>query len=102
MSNLKAKINATSLDLSAFLATTLVSGLQADNVPVTVDTKKHVADIPQILATELTIIDKDDNNSQTPVYGDIAICDFVTEMSNQTKKEKALRTGQDLNFDNYV
>lgn len=101
--NLKGKVNATSLDLSTYVVSTLVSGLSADSVPVNIDTSKHNPEKPPILSLELLITDKEDN-TQTPVYGEIAICDFVTQMSNSTKAvpEQALRVGQDLNFDNYV
>ena len=59
MSNLKAKINATSLDLSAFVVSTMVAGLKADNIPVNFNIKDD--EKPQILKVEMIILDKDDN-----------------------------------------
>ena len=40
----------------------------------------------------------------TPVYGLIAICDFLTNLHNQDKPRNghAIRAGQNLNFDDYV
>lgn len=103
MSNLKAKINATSLDLSTFVVTTLVQGLKAEGIPISFDLNKKNDEKAAILGLEMLITDKSDN-SQTPVYGEIAICDFITQIHNQSKpaSQHALRLGSDLNFDNYV
>ena len=53
------------------------------------------------MGLEMIITDKSDN-TQTPVFGEIAICDFVTQIHNEGKpaSEHAIRLGTDLNFDN--
>ena len=67
------------------------------------DLKKKDEEKAAILGLEMIITDKTDN-SQTPVYGEIAICDSICSLYNQNKPQSqhAIRLGQDLNFDNYV
>ena len=101
--NLKAKINATSLGLSAFAVDTLAAGLQVDAIPINFDMKKKDDERAPILNVELIITDKNEN-TQTPVYGEIAICDFITHVHNSQKpaSQHAIRIGSNLNFDNQV
>ena len=89
MSELKGKLTFGQLDLSAFLVSTLVTGLQLDT-PVSLN-KKADPKKPQIMNVELTVSGKEVEPST--VYGEIVICDFLAGLKNQQSGAKCIRLG---------
>ena len=86
MQNLKGKITLNELDLSAFLAATLVNALGlSDQVPVKFDEKSK-----QLMSVQLELLDKKSTvhslggMQASLVYGELAISDFLVGLKNTT------------------
>ena len=102
MQNLKGKVKVNSLDLSAYLVSSLVHSLGVA-VAVDVDSKAALAEGPEnILNTELIITEKGNNPGQTQIYGDLAICDFIISQHNFSTGQNVHRLGENLAVDNYL
>lgn len=71
------------MDLSSFVVRTLLTGLKVDKAALSMnfDIKESDEERAQILNLEMIITDKVEN-TQTKVFGEIAICDFVTHVHN--------------------
>ena len=97
---LKGKISFGQIDLSAFLASSLVQGLGVEGLPVNLNPKADLTR-PQIMNVELLISGKDIDPST--VYGEITICDFIAGFKNNKMQNHAvLRLGQNLNHDDFM
>jgi hypothetical protein len=98
MQDLRAKVAFARLDLSAFLVSTLVHGLQLKN---TATSFKADDSKPQILGVELQV--SGPNQSVSNIYGEITICDFLVGVKNAEEGNRALmRQGDNLNYDHLV